>query len=179
MAAPEFVPRTPLSEARAYVSPPLRAGGWRAARPGDLDGAGQPHGDGFGSPGPDQGYALSLARQFDGALHLDAGEHRADVIAGCLGVALKRASLFGRAPTVHDWTVAFTVWGYLDDDAPSGVRELRQRLFREVGHAGQYSARRAIVDTVPDAILRLTPDAVGARYRDRWDMVVDRDEPGS
>ena len=30
---------------------------------------------------------------------------------------LKRASLFGRAPVVHDLTVAFTLWGFLDDVA--------------------------------------------------------------
>ena len=45
-------------------------------------------------------------------------EHESDAIAGCIGVALKRASLFGRAPVLHDLTAALTVWGFLGDAAP-------------------------------------------------------------
>jgi len=57
MAAPEYVPVKPMDDVRAYESPPRRPDPWKAVRPGDLHGS-QPRGDGLGSPGPDQGYAL-------------------------------------------------------------------------------------------------------------------------
>ena len=48
---------------------------------------------------------------FEGKLVLTPGEHERDVLAGACAVALKRASLFGRAPVVHDLTVALTASG--------------------------------------------------------------------
>ena len=56
----------------------------------------------MGSQGPDQGFALRLARAFRSRLRLGPGEHVADVVVGCVGVALKRAALFGRAPVADD-----------------------------------------------------------------------------
>ncbi|MBV8982321.1 MAG: hypothetical protein JO086_15570, partial [Acidimicrobiia bacterium] len=97
MAAPEYVPVS-LNELPRLKEPIPAPGRWKADRPADLKGVGQPRGDKFGSPGPDQGYALTLARRFDDKLALADGEHQEDVVAGCLGVATKRSSLFGRAP---------------------------------------------------------------------------------
>ena len=53
---------------------------------------------------PTRATCSSLARRFEGKLTLTPGEHEKDALAGAVAVALKRASLFGRAPVVHDLT---------------------------------------------------------------------------
>jgi hypothetical protein len=154
MAAPEYVPLPKDGPAPVYESPPWRPESWFSDRPAELDGA-QPHGPRLGYPGPDQGYAIKLARQFEGKLVLTPGEHEDDAVAGCVEVANKRASLFGRAPVIHDLTMAFTLWGYLSEADPELVR-LRSRYFQAVSHPSHYSERRRIADVVPVAALRMT-----------------------
>ena len=168
MAAPEFVPVPPLAEVRAYESPPRRPDEWLADRPGDHDAHGQPRGDGFGVPGPDQGYAIKIANEVL-VPQLQLGKvHRDDAVAGCLGVALKRASLFGRAPVVHDWRVAFTLWGFLDPAPPSDLVTLRDEWFAEVASPHHYREGRHIVDAVPESTLRQAPAQVETAYRADW-----------
>ncbi len=165
MAAPEYVPEDRRKVLRAYESPPRRLGSWRPERPGDLDGR-QPRGTYLGNQGPDQGYLLVLADRFAGKLTLTDGEHEADALAGCVGVALKRASLFGRAPVVHDLTVALTIWGFLGTAPPELVR-LRKPLFEEVANPLHYAEQRRIVDAVPEDVLRRSPaEVTEARERD-------------
>jgi hypothetical protein len=166
MAAPEYVPQPAIQHVRAYTSPPRRPGSWRAVRPGDLP-ARQPRGDLLGSPGPDQGYVYLLARRFDDRLVLAERERAEDVVTGCVGVALKRASLFGRAPVLPDLTVAFTVWGYLRE-APDDLVEQRRSLFEEVSNPHHYSDQRHIVDMVPESTLRLTPQQVAEAHEKDW-----------
>ena len=163
MAAPEFVPVEPLTEVRTYESPPRRPDPWLADRPGDLVGR-QPLGERLGVPGPDQGYALKLAdEQFRPRLIL--GDVSADdAIAGCLGIALKRASLFGRAPTAHDLRVAFTIWGFLDLSPAPELVGLREAWFAEVAHPYHYAEARRIVDAVDDDVLSRSHDQVEADY---------------
>jgi hypothetical protein len=159
MAQPEFV-QTPAGKAggRERLPTPLS---WRADRPAEIvQQGGQPVGPLFGLAGPDQGYALKLARLWEDKVVLAKGEHRDDAVAGCLGVATKRASLFGRAPVTYDLEVAFAVWGYLNE-APPDLAAYRKPLF--TGCAHHYEAQRAIVDLVPDAPLRLSPAEVKAR----------------
>jgi hypothetical protein len=82
---------------------------------------------------------------------------------------MKRSSLFGRAPVVHDLTVAFTVWGYLDADAAPDLVAVRRRWFEGVGHpAHHYVALRQVVDAVPEATLRMTPAQVTEAHRADW-----------
>jgi len=154
MAAPEYVPHPPTDKPRVYASPPWDGDAWLADRPGELDDH-QPLGPRLGYPGPDQGFALKLAEQFRDKLVLTPGEHAADAISGCTAVALKRASLFGRAPMVHDLTAAFTIWGFLAEASPELVR-LRRPLFEEVANIHHYMQRRKIADLVPQAVLRLS-----------------------
>lgn len=163
MAAPEFVPLKPLAEVRVYESPPRRNDQWHADRPGDLDGR-QPQGDRYGVPGPDQGYALKLADEVFRPLLKTGAVHADDAIAGCLGIALKRASLFGRAPTAHDLRVAFTMWGFLDDAPPADLVARRQQLFAEVAHPHHYVEARRIADAVSDAVLRRPHTEIDADY---------------
>jgi hypothetical protein len=132
---------------------------WTATRPGDLVGR-QPTGPVLGKQGPDQGYALVLAERFHDRLVLTEGEDSHDVTAGCLGVGLARASLFGRAPVIHDLELAFGVFGFLDP-APADLVEFRRPLFAGASH--HYWEQRAIVDLVPEATLRLTPAEVRRR----------------
>lgn len=153
MAAPQYVPLDPVDDDRVYESPPWRPDPWLADRPADLVG-GQPQGPLLGNPGPDQGYALRLARRFEGRLVLTPGEHEADAIAGCVAVANKRASMHGRAPVIHDLTVAFTLWGFLGEADPALVRA-RKPMFAAVAHEAHYLERRRIADAVPAEVLRL------------------------
>ena len=168
MAAPEHVPVDRTQPVRAYESPPRRPESWLSDRPGEVVEDGQPRGDRLGNQGPDQGYMLSLARRFEGKLELSAGEHEKDALAGAVAVALKRASLFGRAPVIHDLTVALTVWGYLDEKPDKELVELRKRLFEEVSHPHHYAELGGIVDLVPARTLRLIPGYLTGEHRRDW-----------
>jgi hypothetical protein len=172
MAAPEFVPTKPTDRPRAYASPPRRDDEWLPVRPGEVvTRGGQPSIDAgrMGAPGPDQGYLLKLLPLLRDELHLTEGEHLADVEAGAVAVALKRASLFGRAPVAHDLRVAYTVWGYLDPLPNPGLVAERRERFAEVHHvAHHYPALRAVADAVPEATLRLSPDEVTAAHAIDW-----------
>jgi len=133
----------------------------------------QPSGPRFGVAGPDQGYALKLARQMEPRLKLRPREAVEDVAAGCLGVALKRAALYGRAPVMADLELAFGLWGFLDE-APDDLVSFRRPLFAGVGH--NYGDRRAIVDRVPPEALRLAPAEVRARVGNGgWRALLDVD----
>jgi len=154
-----------------YASPPRRPDSWRATRPGDLD-AGQPRGPRFGNQGPDQGYILTLVPKFEGKLHLQRYEQADDVNAGCVAVALKRASLFGRAPVIHDLASAYRIWGFLDDNAPAELATLRQRVFAGVANPHHWLELRRLVDGVPEATLRLPHTEVTAGA---WRSLIDVD----
>lgn len=170
MAAPDYVPVTAADRVRPVEQlPPARR--WALARPGEIRGLRPPEGDRFGTTGPDQGYALKLARRFIDRLELKKGEHADDAIAGCLGVALKRAALFGRAPVIFDLEHAFTLFGFLGD-APGELLERRVALFTGASH--HYWEQRDIVDLVPEATLRMTPAEVRSGLS-RWRELIDAD----
>jgi hypothetical protein len=171
MAAPEFVPTKAAQKVRTYSSPPRRPEGWTADRPGDLDGR-QPSGSKLGSQGPDQGYLLTLAERFREQLHLHAGEHADDAIAGATAVGLKRASSFGRAPVSHDLTVGFGIWGFLDAKPAKSLLELRHAMFEEVRSPHHYMKLRAIADAVPVDVLHQPHEAILDQYRDSWNQVI-------
>jgi hypothetical protein len=175
VAAPEHVPVDRNKFIRTYESPPRRPDPWLADRPGELL-AGQPHGPSLGSPGPDQGYMLTLARQFTGKLVLHAGEHERDALAGGCAIGLKRASIMGRAPVVHDLTIALTIWGFLGEAPPELVAH-RSHLFEEVAHPHQYTALRRLVDMVPERTLRMTPRQAAEAHRVDWRSLLAESAP--
>lgn len=172
MAAPEFVPLRPTDRPRTYASPPRRDDEWHAVRPGEIvSTTGQPDRDAgrMGSPGPDQGYLLGLVPLLRDELRLTEGEHRADVEVGGVAIALKRASIFGRAPMVHDLRVAYTVWGFLDASAPAELVAERTARFEGVHHtAHHYPELRAVVDAVPEETLRLDPAGAADAHAADW-----------
>lgn len=75
-------------------------------------------------------------------------------MVGCTAVAMRRAASFGRAPVIHDLTLAFTLWGFMVG-APADLVEARGPLFRSASH--HYQAQRVIADCVHESTLRLTP----------------------
>jgi hypothetical protein len=172
MAAPEYVPVKATDRPRSYESPDHVPDPWLADRPGDLEALQQPEGRYHGDPGPDQGFALVLAKRFHDRLHLTENEHADDAVAGCVAVAMRRASLFRRAPVIHDLDLAFTVWGFLDPSAPSELVEFRRPLFQSVALPIHYLGQRAIAAQVPEDTLKMTPDAVRAAYPARWSVLI-------
>jgi hypothetical protein len=99
----------------------------------------------MGTPGPDQGFALKLARRYADRLALSEGENPEDVIVGSALLAAHRAATLGRAPCAHDVTWALEAWGFLGG-ATSELVGRRRRLFSGVAH--DYALQRALVDQV-------------------------------
>jgi len=171
VAAPDYVPPFTTRPARTYASPPRRPTQWTADRPADLD-EGQQSGPGLGWQGPDQGFVLRLVRLFDDSLVLTEGEHHDDAAAGCVSVALRRASLFGRAPVVHDLTVAFSLWGFLAP-APADLVTLRRPLFEGLSHPHHHAGRHRVGELVNVDVLRLSPAAVASTVAADWRAGID------
>lgn len=168
MAAPQHNPVGVADYVRSYNSPDHVPDNWMPDRPGEIAGL-QPSGPRRGRPGPDQGFALRIAARLRPKLIVQDGENIDDVVQGCLGVGLKRASMFSRAPVVHDLTLAFTIWGYFDEEPPAELVERRKRLFAGLRHVGHhYSEGRIIADMIPEATLQMTPSEAEADYRTRW-----------
>lgn len=140
-----------------------------AARPAELRFPVHPGGPHLGTPGPDQGYALSLARRAADRFRLGPGETEDDAVVGTALLASRRAALFGRAPTVHDIQSAAALWGFFDEDLPAGLRDARRAAFSSA--ARDYPAQRALVDRVPQAVIRLGADEIASR-RDEWASLV-------
>ena len=90
-------------------------------------------------------------------------------------IALRRASLYGRAPVIHDVRIGFTIWGFLDPSPPADLVALRRPLFEGVANSlHHYDERRALVDSVPEATLRMTPDQVRSSYPGSWSALLGR-----
>ncbi len=159
MTQPKFAPITAVDEVRA-TRQPIPARPWRLGRPADLRPGVPLPARLVGAPGPDQGYALKVARRFEDALVLAEHEHRDDVIAGAVALAMRRAAMFGRAPIAADVQVALLLFGFFGPASDALVSERRARFF---GVSHDEWARRALVDAVPEELLRLTPERLGKR----------------
>lgn len=143
-------PRQKQNFAAGVSMPPAR--GWRADRPGD-EVVRPPRGALTGSPGPNVGFALTLAQRSRDRFRLEAGEHADDAVAVVAELAMKRAATFGRAPTTLDVDFAIELLGYAGA-APEAVRRWRPGLIRGAHH--EYIVRRRIADTVSTSLLRLS-----------------------
>lgn len=142
-----------LPSGMAY--PPARA--WHGGRPGEL-GPRQPRGELFGDPGPNVGYAYTLAERAKGRLRTGPHEHTPDVVAVVAEIAGRRAASFGRAPVIRDVDLAIELLGY-DGSADAEWVERRTHLVLDAAHA--YPRRRALVDSVTAEVLRMEPGALG------------------
>jgi hypothetical protein len=130
-------------------------GSWTASRPAELVVPTLGRTRGTGTPGPDSGFALRLAKRFEHELRLHEGESEHDVLLGVALVAATRAALFGRAPCIHDVRFALNLWGFLED-APAELVDRRRAAFSSLAH--DYVAQRALVDSVPEETLRRSPE---------------------
>jgi hypothetical protein len=157
---PEARPRQQQNLPPGVALPPARS--WRAERPGDL-GAEQPHGERFGTPGPNVGYAYTLANRARERFRVGPHEPLHDVVAVVAEVAGRRAASFGRAPVMSDVNHALAVFGY-DGSADAAFVETRTRLVQDASH--DYSRRRALVDAVTDDLLGASGSALGPLVRE-------------
>lgn len=131
---------------------------WFANRPGDLP-AGWPAGKLLGSPGPNIGYALTLANRLRDRFVLAPHEDIGDAVALVAEIAMRRAAIFGRAPVITDVELGMQIMGYGEDADPDFVA-WRKRAVHGAQH--NYYERRALVDAIPVDILRLAPSALPA-----------------
>jgi hypothetical protein len=127
-----------------------------------------PHGTGFGTPGPDQGYVLHLVEHFEDRLKLEEGESLEDAAAAGAAIALRRAALFGRAPVSHDLALAFILTGCLGEP-PADLVAWRREKFNGLAH--HYWELRELAEGVPESTLRLTPEKLGERVAD-WRLLL-------
>lgn len=159
MTQPTFVP---ISEAD-QVRPALHLhvpGVWTTDRPAEIVVPEHARGRTLGTPGPDSGFAMRLAKRFGDELKLGEGETEHDVLLGVALIASKRAALYGRGPSVYDVRFSLNLWGFLDD-APAPLLVERRAAFSSISH--DYVAQRALADAVGDDTLRLNPDE--ARFK--------------
>ncbi|HEX3333738.1 MAG TPA: hypothetical protein VHS57_05310 [Acidimicrobiales bacterium] len=156
MTQPTFVPIAEADQVRParHMHVP---GSWTTSRPAELVVPEARRGRGLGTPGPDSGFALRLAKRFEHDLKLSDGESEHDVVLGVALIASKRSAFFGRAPSVYDVHFGLSLWGFLDD-VPAGLQEVRREAFSSLSH--DYVAQRALVDAVPDEMLGLSPEQV-------------------
>ena len=107
------------------------------------------------------------------SVHVQPGESIDDVLRGCVGVALRRASLYGRAPMVHDLRLALTAWGYLDPAPPPEQVAERRKAFEGVANVQHhYGELLALVDRMPESTLRMSHVEVAQAYPARWRELV-------
>lgn len=164
MAVPKFAPVSSNEVVRTYESPDHVPAHWVPGRAAEIEGR-QPVGLRLGYQGPDQGYVLTLAQRFRDTLRVSPMESVNDAVRGGINIALRRASLFGRAPVIHDLTIAFTIWGLLDRNAPAELVARRAQLFEGVANTNHhYTEGRVLADLVAEATLRMTPQAAADAY---------------
>jgi len=174
MAQPTFVPITEADQVRGArrLAVPKR---WVADRPGDLRGPQRPSGTRHGTPGPDQGYALRLARRFEDRIHLTAAEDTEDVLHGAAILASKRSGLLGRAPCIYDLEAALAIFGFLAPRPPPELIAERREVFASVSR--DYVAQRSLVDAVPDETLLMPAAKLTARLAE-WQSLLRRAPSG-
>jgi hypothetical protein len=154
MTQPTFVPIAEADQVRParHMHVP---GSWTTTRPAEVTVPARVGGRNVGTPGPDSGFALRLAKRFEHELLLGDGESEHDVLLGVALVAAKRSALLGRAPSVYDVRFALNLWSFLEE-APAELRATRRAAFSGVSH--DYVVQRALVDSVPEETLRLSPE---------------------
>ncbi|NNN10742.1 MAG: hypothetical protein HKL83_02655 [Acidimicrobiaceae bacterium] len=158
MTQPDYVPIAESEEVRKFWVQPAspEAGVVKASQLSLPD---QHRGDRRGSPGPDMGYALKLGQRLKGTLELSPHEHEEDAIAAVVALAMKRASLFGRAPVSTDLEVSASLLGYRGGVSLE-IKAKTAKLTFGVSH--DYQRLRTLVDSVIEESLRLPLDKAKA-----------------
>jgi hypothetical protein len=171
MAAPRYVP-PPVQQAKYYQSTTKKKHSSGVDRPAEVY---KRNGDeaGTGNPGPDQGYALRLVKEFKDKVFLFQGEHWQDASEVAVITALKRASIFGRAPCIHDIEAGLWIWGYLDSNPEDQLIEIRKGNFGHIGSGHNYLKRRYVSDAVSSLGLKRSIDQIRTDYEKDWRTMID------
>ncbi len=168
MSAPRVAPVSTSQEVNSYESPNHVPGSWMPGRKAEIAGF-QPAGPRLGYQGPDQGYALTIANRFRDRIKPGAGVSTEDAIRGTVAIALRRASIYGRGPVVHDVKLALAIWAWLDTNPPAELAARRRELFEGVGNViHHYAEARDVADLVPESTLVLDPESVSKRMPNDW-----------
>jgi hypothetical protein len=132
---------------RRLPEPPPPAPRRSSSRPGTITAPGQvPRGAGFGTPGPDTGYALRLVRR---AAPAEANEELEAILAALMAA---RAAEHGRAPTPEDLEVAMLLAG-LGAGLPEHLAERRRRWVEAAAHE-RSRGRTAVAEVGLDTLRR-------------------------
>ena len=132
-------------------------------RPGELGGPEDMRfGAGFGTTGPDAGYAMSLVKARD--IEIGENEHRSNTDVALAAVASARSALFKRGPTGQDVDFALVVLGF-DTATPESLRsELAANRLDWFAAAGHHPANlHGFVSSLDADVLGLTADEARAR----------------
>ena len=156
-AIPADSPRQAQNLAPGVSLPPARPS--VGDRPGEVAGP-WPRGAGFGSPGPNIGFALTLVARARSRITLAPNEHEADAHALVAAVAMKRASLFGRAPVAADVSCALLVLGY---EGPASGDFVEWRILAGVDAAHDYRSGRDLCAQISPEDIRLDPRDLAPR----------------
>jgi hypothetical protein len=113
-----------------------------------------PTGKGYGTPGPDTGWALTIIRRLEGAMDPDLES----ILAALMGA---RAALFGRAPVPADLEAAKVLSG-MGPGLPSELTERLGRWLDAVPH--ERSKGRTAVADVSSELLRKAPDELRSHF---------------
>jgi hypothetical protein len=108
-----------------------------------------PKGRGYGTPGPDTGWALKIIRKIEGSMDPDLE----GVLAALMGA---RAALFGRAPVPGDLAAAKLLAG-MGPGLPPALTERLQRWLAAVPHE-RSKGRTAVSDVDPDLLTMSVDD---------------------
>ncbi len=150
-----------LSDRPRAVPSPGTARRWSpSSRPGVITTpAEMPSGDGFGTPGPDAGFAKTLIGR------ADLADSSPELEAVLSAIMVARASSFGRAPTHGDLDAAMAMCGLGSEDAPEWVHVRRKHWMHAIAH-DKPKGRTAVSELDRD-LLRERPDQIRAMLKQR------------
>lgn len=111
----------------------------------------KPEGPGFGTPGPDTGYALRIIS------HAGVPEDEPGLRRVLAALMAARAAHFGRAPVHADLEMALSLVGLGEERTPE-LDERRHRWLEAVAH--EKSPGRTAVAEARDALYTRRPDPV-------------------
>lgn len=117
-----------------------------------------PSGDGFGSPGPDAGFAKKLIR------NAQIEDRTPELESVLSAIMTARASSYGRAPTTGDLDAALAMCG-LGGDAPDWVHRRREHWVHAIAH-DKPKGKTALSELDRD-LLREKPEKIRASLKQR------------
>ena len=88
-------------------------------------------------------------------------------------VGLKRASLFGRAPSRYDIEAGFCLWGYFDPEPASDLVKFRIKILKNLSASHDYLMQRSIADSIPAEKLKQELKKIQEDYQNDWRSIID------